>query len=126
MRASGRGARTRRLSLISSQLFVAAVLAAAAAHQHPAAVELLAVELELEVALRVALRRIVLRHPGAAVPQHHRARAVLLRRDHAFEVAVFERMVLDMHREPLVVGSRLGPLGTAQLSSTPLSSSRKS
>ena len=47
------------------------------AHQMPAALQLLAVECEVEVALWQALVRIVFRLPGAAVPDHHRAAAVL-------------------------------------------------
>src|SRR5262245_4374480 len=57
--------------------FAVAVLAAADAHEVPRAVELLAVQLELEPALAVALVRVGLRHPDAAVPEHDRAGAVL-------------------------------------------------
>src|SRR5690349_4618420 len=92
-------------------LVAAAVFAAAAANQIPGAVQLLAVKLEFQMAFGVALVGIALRRPGAAVPEHHRARAVLLGRDHALEFAVFERMILDMHRQPLVVRVEARPLG---------------
>ena len=98
-------ARSRVLVVLLDEqpALVAAVLAAAASHERPAAVQLRAVEVELELALAVALDRILLGNPGAAVPQEDGARAVLLRRDHAFEVAVLDGMVLDVHREALVV-----------------------
>ena len=51
-----------------------------------------------------ALRGIDQRPEQAAVPRDHRPRAVVARRDHRLEVDVLERMVLDLHREPLVVG----------------------
>ena len=64
--------------------------------------------------------------PGAPVPHHDVAAAVLAGRDHALEVEVVERVVLDVGGEALDVGSSVGPFGTAQLSSTPAASSRKS
>ena len=42
-----------------------------------------------------------LRRPRAAVPDHHRAAAVLALRDDALELGVLDRVVLDLHREPL-------------------------
>src|SRR5262249_53188877 len=80
----------------------APALIAARSHQYPRASELLAGERELEVALGEALRDVVdLRRPRAAVPDHDRAAAVLARRDHALEVGVLDRVILDRHREPL-------------------------
>ena len=91
--------------LISSQLVrllsPPAVAAPFHAHQHPAAFEPLAVQGELQVALLQALVRIAFRDPVAAVPQLHRAAAILALRDGALEVAVVERMVLDLDRQPL-------------------------
>ena len=54
--------------------------------------------------------------PGAAIPQHHRAAAILALRNRALERAVVERMILDMHRQPLVGGIEAWPLraGPAQ------------
>ena len=70
------GARTRPFLDQQPRLVagLAAVLAAARAHQRPAALQLLAVELELEMALRVAGDRIFLRRPRAAIPEHARCR----------------------------------------------------
>src|SRR6185312_1193725 len=82
---------------------LAAVFAAMRADQRPDSLELFAVELELEVALLICGHRIPDRMPGAAIPHHHGARSVLARRNDAFEAAVFERMVFDVHRQPLVV-----------------------
>ena len=76
--------------------------ALAHAHQMPVALELLAVQFEIEMALLHALVRIVFRRPGAAVPDHHGAAAVLALRDGAFEFVVFDRMILDVDGEPLV------------------------
>ena len=89
----------------------AAVFAAMGADQRPAALELFTVELELEVALLISGDRIADRMPGASIPYHHRARSVLTRRNDAFEAAVFERMVLDVHRQPLVVRVEAWSLG---------------
>ena len=50
-----------------------------------AALQVFAVELELEMALGVARDRIFFGPPGAAIPEHHGAAAVLPLRDHAFE-----------------------------------------
>src|SRR5690606_31532975 len=54
------------------------------------------------------------RQPEAAVPDHDGAAAVLTLGDRALEVAVVERMVLHLDREPLVLGvargsARYGP-----------------
>ena len=45
--------------------------------------------------------RILDRLPGAAVPQHDGAAAILALRDVPFEAAVFERVVLDVDGETL-------------------------
>src|SRR6185437_6679251 len=54
---------------------------------------------------------VLLRLPGAAIPQHHRAAAILPLRNDAFELAVFERVILDMHREAFYLGVEARPLG---------------
>jgi len=69
----------------------------------PAAVELLAVQLELQLALLQGLRGVEHGRPRPAVPEHDGARAVLALRDHVLERAVVEGVVLDVHREALVV-----------------------
>ena len=75
------------------------------AHQNPAAVQPLALQRELEFAVRERLLgvRAALRLPIAAVPQLNRSAAILALRDRALEVAIVERMVLDLDREALIV-----------------------
>ena len=63
---------------------------------------------------------------GAPVPDLDRAGAVLPRRDLALEVAVVERVILDVHRQVPLAERSGTPFGTAQLSSTPSRSRRKS
>jgi hypothetical protein len=70
--------------------------------EDPAAVELLSLQREIELAFAIGLLRVVA-IPGAAIPYHHGAAAVLTLRNGAFEVAVVQRVVLDLHRKPLVV-----------------------
>src|SRR5215468_3579613 len=74
----------------------------AAAHEdHPAA-ELLACDVDVQFACRHRGSRIVglVRLPGPEVPDDDVAAAVLPHRDHALEIEVFDRMVLDMDGEP--------------------------
>jgi len=76
-------------------------VAAARAHEHPRAFQLVTVQRELEVALLQRRVHIVhLRLPCAAVPQHHDAGTVAFG-NHALELAVLDRVILDLHREPL-------------------------
>src|SRR2546426_7348870 len=71
------------------------------AHEDPRAAQLLAVERELDLALAECRVHVgTLRCPRAAIPDHHGPCAVLALRDHALEVGVLERMVLDPDREP--------------------------
>jgi hypothetical protein len=104
---------------------VLARLAALAAHsdQMPAARQFLAPQLELQLALGVIA---VHGNPCAAIPDDHRPRAVIALGDGAFEGAVIQRMILDMHGQAFSPATRLGPLVTAQLFSTPSISSRRS
>src|SRR6185436_19318401 len=67
--------------------------------ERPAPLQLFAVERELEAAGVVALVRVLLRLPRPAVPQEHRAPAVLALGDDALERAVLDGMILDVHRE---------------------------
>ena len=84
---------------------VGALLALPIAHprEDPPAMELLALQCEVKLALSIGLLRI-LAIPEAAIPYHHRAATVLALRNRALEVTVVQRMVFDLHREPLVVG----------------------
>ena len=89
---------------------LAAAAVVAHAHQHPTAVQLFAIKRELQVALLEAGLGSV-GFPVAAVPELHRAAAILVPGNGAFEIAVIERMVFDFHREPLVVRIERGPAG---------------
>src|SRR6185437_5855389 len=51
--------------------------------------------------LREPLVRVVWRLPGAAVPDHDRAAAILALGDGALEFVVIDRVILDLHGEPL-------------------------
>src|SRR3569832_2307336 len=80
------------------------------AHQRPQARELFTLETNLEVALAQALPRIVLRFPRAPVPQNVVALAVLMGGYFAFECAVIERVILDVHGETFIRGIEARPL----------------
>ena len=96
--------RARRIIIALDQQPVLALLARLAgyADKMPAAMELLAVELELEMAFRIALVRITNRFPAAAIPDDHRAAAILALRDRALELTVLEGMILHVHRKALL------------------------
>ena len=64
--------------------------------------------------------------PSSRFPQHHRAAAILVFGDGAFEVAGVQRMVLTSTASRLSCGSGEGPLATAQDLNTPSSSRRRS
>jgi hypothetical protein len=84
------------------------------AHESPAALELLAVEAELELALAIALDGIALAllwGPGAAVPEEDGAAAVLPLGDDPLEATVIQRMVLDVDGQALLAGIEARPLG---------------
>ena len=73
----------------------------------------LAFQNDLQVTLLQALVHVGpgLRRPVAAIPQHDGAAAVLTLGNDAFEVAVVERMVLDLDGKPTLVGVERGSLG---------------
>ena len=75
-------------------------------HQHPAAVQPLALERELQVA---AAQRLLgglgsFRNPVAAIPELHGAAAIFAGRNRSLEIAVIERMVFHLDGEALVGG----------------------
>ncbi len=75
-------------------------------HDHPGSVHPLAFHDELQFALGQRLADVLealLGRPVAAVPQHDRAAAILALGDGAFEIAILERMILDLHRHPAVL-----------------------
>ena len=86
-------------SLISSHRSLPLALAhpSAPASSRPAAGP---VQAELELAGGIVRPRVADRLPGAPVPEHDRAAAILALGDGALERAVVERMVLDMDGEP--------------------------
>ena len=52
----------------------------------------------------IAFARIASRNPVAAIPFDHRSGAILILRNHSFEITVFERMIFHMNREAFVAG----------------------
>ena len=101
---------------------VALVLALAPdREQRPAAGQVLAVELDLDLA-RLPDER--LERPAVVDP--HPARAVLAGRDVAVEVEVLDRMVLGADREPVVAGGRGRKRGSAHEARTPSCLDRRS
>ncbi len=75
-------------------------------HQHPAAAQALAVQCEFKVTLGQGRlgRPVAFRLPIAAVPELHRAAAILTLRNRPFEIAIVQRVILDLDREALVGG----------------------
>src|SRR6185295_8725506 len=72
----------------------------------------LAMENEFDLALGYRLARVGARSfelPSAAVPHLDGPAAVLALRDRALEIAVVERMVLDLDGQPLVARIERGP-----------------
>ena len=104
--------RPRRLVVGLEQQPVLGLLARLGFHAHemPLAFQLLAVQVELEMALLVAERGIEIGRPRALVPDHDRAAAVLAFGDDALEAAIVERMVLGRDGQPLLAGDQARPL----------------
>src|SRR5689334_6540962 len=80
-------------------------------HEMPAAFELAALQLEFQMTLGQALVGIANRRPPASVPDDHATGAVLALGDASLELAVVERVVLDVDRQPLVVRRQAGTPG---------------
>lgn len=93
--------------------FAATQLVVAQPDQDPAAMQLFALEPELEFALveRVGRRRRLLRLPIPAIPQQDGTAAILTFGDGAFEVAIIQRMILDLHGKALVMRVQRWPSG---------------
>ena len=88
--------------------------ARAHAHERPLAVHLGAVHYELERACAESFGDVFvagLRVPGALVPDHDSAAAVLAFGDDALEAAVFHGVVFDLDGEAAVAGVVAGTLG---------------
>src|SRR5439155_1392879 len=71
-------------------------------HERPFALELVAMQLEQQLALLHPLLGILERHPAPAVPYDHPAGAVVAFGDDSLELAVLERVVLYVDSESLV------------------------
>jgi hypothetical protein len=101
--------RRRAVHLLQQQ---PVLLTLAHAHQRPPSAELVPEQLQLELAARVLLAYVLglERAVRAPVPHDHGPGAVVAGRDHALEVCVLERMVLDVHREPLLLRAHRRPL----------------
>ena len=80
-------------------------------HQFPQASQLLAVQLEEQLALGQFLARIADRFPGATVPDDDGSGTVLPGWDRAFKAAVGNRVVFDVDRHALFMRIEAGPLG---------------
>src|SRR5215218_2167882 len=73
--------------------------------QMPAPLEFLALEPEVEMSLFHPLAGVSFREPAAAVPDHHGPAAILSLRYRAFELVVFDRMILGVDGEPFLAGN---------------------
>jgi len=80
-------------------------------NQHPASLKLAAVQMKLQMTVAIVLPRVTVWLPGALVPEEHRAPAIFALRDDSLEASVFDRMVLDMHGQPLGRRVQTRPLG---------------
>ena len=83
------------------------------AHQHKTAMQPLPFERELEIALleRLFWRKVAFRLPISPVPELHCSPAILPLRDRTFEVAVIERVILDLNGKSLVLRVERGTAG---------------
>src|SRR4030095_7480798 len=109
--APGRHARVALLDQEPVLLRAALLVARPHADERPAAAQAAAVQGELERALPAARARVAVRPPPAAGPEHDAPGPVVPFRDHALEPAVLDRMILDVHRQPLLAWHRLRLLG---------------
>ncbi|MEZ5332470.1 MAG: hypothetical protein R2991_10560 [Thermoanaerobaculia bacterium] len=80
-------------------------------HQRPETAQLVTAQLEEQLALAHALLGLEVMDGGTAVPDDHRAGAVVALGDQPLEVAVLERVVLRLHGEPLLGGIEGRALG---------------
>src|SRR6185295_17523561 len=115
----GAGARGAVLALEQQPLApigLALAGSTSSAHQMKAAAQLLALQLEVDAPAAQRVLGVALRLPGAAIPEQHRAAAVLSLRDHAFKIAVLERVILGLHGQAFHARIEARPLrhGPAQ------------
>src|SRR5262245_39929261 len=104
-----------RIMVLDEQPVLARAVGAvvAHAHQHPSPVQPLALELEPEAtaAEHFLCGPRTLWLPVASVPELHGATTVFAFGDRALEIAIVERVILDLDREPLDLGIERGSLG---------------
>src|ERR1700720_1315915 len=76
------------------------------ADENPAAVQTLSLQHELEITAskRFLWRLVAFGLPISAVPELHRPAAIFARGDRSLEVPIIERVILDLDREPFVMG----------------------
>ena len=72
-------------------------------HDGELAIQPLAMENKLDLAVTQSVVRIYQRLPGAAIPGLDRSGAVLAVRNGALEIGVLQRVILDMRRDAFVV-----------------------
>ena len=100
------------VALLDQQPLVLLVVAGPArVHEHPAALQPLAGDPDLELALLQPLVRVADRLPGPGVPEHDGAASVLSLGDGALEVAVLQGVVLHVDGEAADLGVQAGSLG---------------
>ena len=89
--------------LVHEEPLVRVLAAAPALDQDQAPPELVAGHVRVQLAGCDGRDRVVclVRLPGAGIPDDHVAAAVLAGRDHALEVDVLDRVILDVNGEPL-------------------------
>jgi len=81
------------------------------AHEHPAAMEFFSAQLELQAAVAVTFPWIADGFPRSSIPQQDRSAAIFAGRNNALKAAVLQRMVLNVHRQPLRGGVKRRPFG---------------
>jgi len=94
------------IALLDQEPIVSSFFLAPTAHadQRPAALEVLTMENEFELAFRIGLTGVAYGLPRSLVPDHHRACTILSGGNRAFERAVIEGMILHMNGEAPIGG----------------------
>jgi hypothetical protein len=111
------------IALFNQQpIFTAAASPALYLHQRPAAAQFVAVKFVAKIPVTKIAFNFAL--SPSLIPELDRAPAILALRNKALETAVFECMILDLHRQTLFTGFKLGvPWATPSFSACPPSPS---
>ena len=99
------------VGLLDEQPLLAGVVAPLERDQREASAQLVAVQLEQELAVLEAVLEVLQGQVGAVVPDGDLASAVVAGRDRALEVRVLHGMVFHLHGEALVLGIHGRALG---------------